>query len=133
MFGKDGSLIKTGLRSLIMVMSVILAFTTVSEANWKGFDDYFPGLTDKDMEIAGNAARIDLTDKPIGTTLSWENTESGNSGTVQLINLYEWKGKPCRKLIHNLNLANKKIQGWKVGVCLIDDQWKWPEPPERIY
>lgn len=110
----------------------LLTFVSVAEARWKDLNDYFPGLTEKDMEIAGNEARVILKGKPVGTIVSWENPESGNAGTVQLISEFKWEGHNCRKVLHKLDLAKKANQNWEVSVCNIDGEWKWPTAPKRL-
>lgn len=44
-------------------------------------------------------------DTPVGTAESWNNPESGNSGSVTLILKHEYKGLPCRRLQHDIQLS----------------------------
>jgi len=54
-------------------------------------------LSDKDIAIMRKIVREDFTDKPKGTTVPWDNPESGNSGTVTLLDRFPSKGRDCRR------------------------------------
>ena len=43
---------------------------------------------------------------PVGKAEHWANAATGNSGTVQLIGLFDHKGLPCRRLQHDISIKN---------------------------
>jgi surface antigen len=57
-----------------------------------------PNLTHKDIKIVRKLVREDLTGKPKGTTLSWGNPNSQNSGTVTLLAEFPSQGRDCRRV-----------------------------------
>ncbi|MBV8652498.1 MAG: hypothetical protein JO255_13615 [Alphaproteobacteria bacterium] len=57
-----------------------------------------PSLTQSDLAIMRKLVREGLTGKPDGTTLSWSNPESQNSGTVQLLQTFPSQGRDCRRV-----------------------------------
>lgn len=57
-----------------------------------------PKLTRSDIAIVRKLVRQKLTGKPNGTTLSWNNPESKNSGTVTLLDMFESRGRDCRSV-----------------------------------
>jgi len=57
-----------------------------------------PKLSSSDLVIIRKLARHDLTGKPNGTALPWSNPDSGNSGTVTLVNSFPSQGRECRRV-----------------------------------
>jgi hypothetical protein len=131
----------TRLRKMLPFLGAALAVSFVVTAidpgpadaagQWRGWGDFFPKLTESDLDMVHSAAREDMTGKPVGTKNLWENPESGNSGSVQLLSVYQWEGYDCRKVLHFLQFPEAATQVWEVTLCDIDGEWKWPVPPER--
>jgi hypothetical protein len=59
-----------------------------------------PSLTRSDLAMMRKLVREGLTGKPDGTTLSWHNPESQNSGTVQLLEEFPSQGRDCRRVLY---------------------------------
>jgi len=57
-----------------------------------------PKLTQSDLAIIRHLVRVDLTGKPNGTRLSWDNPDSTNSGTVRLLDTFVSRGRNCRRV-----------------------------------
>jgi hypothetical protein len=57
-----------------------------------------PALTQSDLAIMRKLVREGLAGKPDGTTLSWSNPESQNSGTVELLQAFSSQGRDCRRV-----------------------------------
>lgn len=55
-------------------------------------------LTSTDLAIVRKIVREDFTGKPNGTTAPWSNPESGNSGTVTLLDRFASQGRDCRRV-----------------------------------
>jgi surface antigen len=113
---------------VILVIALVLSFAAApAEAvqKWLGF---LPPLTDEDMALAQNAAREGMAGQPEGTKLEWSNPESGNSGTVTLLQRYEVDQRECRKLEHGLKIKGESDRRiYIVTICLQPDgSWKWP-------
>src|SRR5579883_2955144 len=67
-----------------------------------------PKLTSTDIAIVRKLVRQELTGKPNGTTLSWHNPESENSGTVTLIDNFASRGRDCRRVRYLVNPGPKQ-------------------------
>ena len=65
-------------------------------------------LTDSDVDILTETTRPFFDDDtiPIGTAKTWTNPQSGNGGTATLINRFDQKGMPCRRIQHDIKLKN---------------------------
>jgi len=55
-------------------------------------------LTKSDIKVIRKIVRKDLLGKPKGTTLPWNNPDSGNSGKVTLLDSFPSKGRTCEKV-----------------------------------
>jgi surface antigen len=89
---------------LLRWLSPVLATAVLLAAPTSGFGQYgttfrtSPKLTSADIEMIQTLVRQDLTGKPNGTTLSWSNPQSENSGTVTLIDTFISRGRDCRRV-----------------------------------
>lgn len=113
----------------VIVTPLLVALTNAQ--GWQSWDGYLPRLTKSDHALIHEVARDGMIGKPVGTISSWENTETGNSGTVELLSRYQQDGNECQELRHVIYQPNEERQVWEVGVCSIDGAWKWPQPPIR--
>jgi surface antigen len=57
-----------------------------------------PKLTSTDVAMIRKLVREQLTGKPNGTTLNWNNPASGNSGSVTLLAAFASSGRDCRRV-----------------------------------
>lgn len=64
-------------------------------------------LTNDDVTLLTEATRSFFEDDtvPAGTVKSWNNPKSGNGGTATLVERFEQKGMPCRRIQHDIKLA----------------------------
>lgn len=89
-----------------------------------------PPLTDEDIDIIRQTTRVDMTDKPVGTVLPWENPKSGASGNVTLLKRFEMDGRECRTVRHYIEPRRQEPWDHVLTLCLqADGAWKWTEMP----
>jgi surface antigen len=55
-------------------------------------------LTQQDLDMIRNAVTNQVHGKPVGTSASWSNPSSGNSGTVKLVKKLTRKGQQCEDI-----------------------------------
>jgi len=98
---------------LIMLSGLLVLGATASWAT--GMNPFGPSglpLTDRDFAAMAAVADPLMEDEtiPIGTTKSWSNPRSGNSGTITLEGrfTYDYQGSklPCRKLRYHTVIKN---------------------------
>ena len=114
----------------ILVVAVLIAFAMVSPQTYAA--DPFKGsgfqLDDSDLALLKTAAgKLYLTDGvEVGAVEEWTNPETGSHGTVKLIRKHEYKGMPCRRLQHDIEL--KRVNDpyrFTVDRCKVaDGEWK---------
>jgi len=65
-------------------------------------------LSQEDLDMLGAAARKLYVDESaaVGTVETWSNPKTGNTGSVQLIGTFEYKGLPCRRLQHDIKIKD---------------------------
>jgi surface antigen len=89
-----------------------------------------PKLTQGDLTMIRKLVREQLTTKPKGTTLSWNNPDSTNSGTVTLINNFASQGRKCYRVQYAIvpgvkKAADVKPQNYTLNNCqMADGSWK---------
>ena len=98
---------------LIMLGGLLVLGATASWAT--GMNPFGPSglpLTDRDFAAMAAVADPLMEDEtiPIGTSKSWSNPRSGNSGTITLEGrfTYDYQGSklPCRKLRYHTMIKN---------------------------
>lgn len=118
---------KSGLLSAFLVVFVfVLAAPPVHAAN--PFRGSAFQMDPSDWALLDAAARkLYLEDRvEVGAAETWENPETGNSGTVTLIGEHEHEGMPCRRLQHDIALARvRDPYQFMVDRCrTADGEWK---------
>ena len=89
-------------------------------------------LVESDRVLLEAAAQnLYLTDGvEVGAVEEWHSPETGNHGTVMLIHKHEYKGLPCRRLQHDIEL--KRVRDpyrFIVDRCkTADSEWKIGDP-----
>lgn len=89
-----------------------------------------PKLTQTDVRIARKLVREDLATHPPGTTLSWSNPESSNSGTVTLVARFVSRGRECLRVKYGISPgikanANEKPNSYLLNSCRnADGSWQ---------
>jgi len=63
-------------------------------------------LSQEDIDLLkAAAAKLYIGETaPVGKAEAWSNEKTGNSGIVQLIGLFDYKGLPCRRLQHDITI-----------------------------
>lgn len=86
---------------------LILAASDGHAQMGKGFQNSAT-LTDSDIAMVRKLVREDLVSKPYGTTLSWNNPQSQNSGKVTLLDRFSSKGRGCVRVRYFIDPGPKQ-------------------------
>ena len=62
-------------------------------------------LTQQDMDMIHNVVTSQIHGKPVGTTASWSNPASQNSGTIKLDKKLVRKGQQCEEIEYTVQSA----------------------------
>lgn len=80
-----------------------------------------PKLTRGDTAIIRKLVREELTTKPAGTTLTWSNPESDNSGTVTLIAGFASQGRECWRVRYAIKPGANQPAAVKPNTYLLNN------------
>lgn len=114
------------MRSYITALLVIGAVTPrLALAFWGGV---YPPVTPEDAEMIRQLTRVEMTGKPVGTALAWNNPSTRNYGTVTLVERTEREGRECRTIQHFIQIrGHAKPWTGNVTLCLqADGSWRIP-------
>jgi surface antigen len=82
----------------------------------------------EDIHMMQDAAKaLYAADPPVvGSKNGWKDDATGNFGTVELVEVFEWKGMPCRKMQHVIKITGQRdAVGLTADVCLTPEgEWK---------
>lgn len=94
-----------------------------------GWTNLYPGLSEEDIQILQNTARIDMNDQPEGTVLKWDNPNTRAKGAVKLIERSYEEGRECRKIQHSFRVVGSSPWSFINTICRQEDEsWKIREP-----
>jgi len=78
-----------------------------------------------DMAYYNNTAQKTLETAKTGTTSSWSNPDSGNSGTITPIKTYQASsGSYCREYTQTINVGGKLEKGYGKACRKSDGTWQ---------
>ena len=116
----------TALRSIVTTLLVMGAVGTAQAQSF--WQDVFPPVTPEDAEMIRQLTREEMTGKPVGTAMAWNNPGTQNYGTVTLVERSEKDGRECRSLQHFIQIRGQ-ARPWtgNVTLCLQEDgRWMIP-------
>ena len=115
---------------LALTASVLLASHALmaSQLRWLNYSpvSYF---TDKDWEIAKATARNVLDNSADGETVSWDNPDSKNHGSMTLVSTSNGDGKNCRNMKIE-NFSGNGMSGSAVYEFCKNAEGKWKVIPK---
>jgi len=91
--------VSAALAAVLIVGAGLPAQAQLNPFSRAGFE-----LSQEDIDLLQAAAKELYIDESVavGTVETWSNPASGNAGSVQLIQLFDHKGMPCRRLQHDI-------------------------------
>jgi len=82
-------------------------------------------LAQKDKELAMQNAQLALESSRTGSTSSWQNPDSGNSGTITPTRTYQDAGgQYCREYQQNITIGGEIHQSYGTACRQPDGSWK---------
>ena len=114
-----------------ILAALVLADFTVADPSAHAADPFKRSgfrLDASDYALLGAAAeKLFLNDGvEVGSVEEWDNPETGSHGTVRLVGKHEYKGLPCRRLQHDIELDRARDPyRFTVDRCRTSDgEWK---------
>jgi surface antigen len=120
------------LKRLFLLLLVLNFFAEVAVGMKPGWATAFPSLSEDDIEIMQETARVKMNGKPEGTALNWENPKSGSSDTVTLLRRFKHQSLECRELKHSIKPRHDEPWTIRNEICLdANGEWKWLRLPRK--
>jgi surface antigen len=82
------------------------------------------GLDNRDKEMAAKAARQAFENNRTGQASTWNNPDSGNSGSVTPTRTYQQGGTYCREYQQTITVGGEKKQAFGTACRQPDGSWK---------
>ncbi len=110
---------------LLCLSALVAAGSAVAQDNpWDAEDTVQFGTSDRGSLMAA-AQKLHETEAPIGATSDWANPNSGNGGTVTLIERFDRDGQPCLRMgCKFVEEGQADPKHLTISGCL-DDDGKW--------
>lgn len=112
---------------LAALLAACLLLPAVALAQMNPFSRSGFELAEGDSDkIRDAVAELEKETATLGDTASWENADSGNSGTVAYVGDSSYKDLPCRRLQHDIVLKSSgQDYRFIVDRCkMADGSWK---------
>ncbi len=81
-------------------------------------------LDERDRLLAGQTLQHTLEQAPTNAVGSWNNPDSGHSGTVTPTVTRYTDGQPCREFTTTVNIGGQPQQGYGTACRQADGSWK---------
>jgi surface antigen len=84
-------------------------------------------LTQRDLDMIREAVTNQVHGKPVGTTASWNNAASGNSGSIKLVKKLSRKNQQCEDIEYTVRSSGPSVytEHYHFISCLQPDgTWK---------
>ena len=81
-------------------------------------------LDERDRLLAGQTLQHTLEEAPTNSVGSWNNPDSGNSGTVTPTVTRYTDGQPCREFTTTIDVGGQPQQGYGTACRQADGSWK---------
>jgi surface antigen len=113
------------IRAILLVSALLWAGAAAAQVNPFG-DSLDLEETDIAMLQAAANALFQDDDAAIGQSEAWNNPETGNSGTVSVVRLFEHGGLPCKRLQHTIKQKGRADRSiYQFARCRTSDgSWK---------
>jgi surface antigen len=83
-------------------------------------------LTQGDLDLIHRTVDTEIHGKPVGTTASWSNPETGNAGTIKLLRKFRKGNLHCERVAYTLTTTKKAVEPehYVFDSCLTPEGWK---------
>jgi surface antigen len=115
------------IKPLVLIVAALASPMAQAQFLGSGFESNVT-LTQQDLDMLGRAVTQQIHGKPVGTTASWSNPNSKNSGTIRLLKKFTARSMRCETLGYTLMttaVAGASPEHYELNSCLQPDgAWK---------
>jgi hypothetical protein len=83
-------------------------------------------LTQGDLDLIHRTVDTQIHGKPVGTTASWSNPDTGNAGTIKLLHKFRKGNLRCEEVAYTLTTTKKAVEPehYVFNSCLTPEGWR---------
>jgi len=115
------------IKPLVLIVAALASPMAQAQFLGSGFESNVT-LTQQDLDMLGRTVTQQIHGKPVGTTASWSNPSSKNSGTIKLLKKFTAGNMRCETLGYTLMttaVAGASPEHYELNSCLQPDgTWK---------
>ena len=84
------------IKPIVLIVALFASLSSQTQGLMLGFESNIT-LKQDDIELIHQTVDQKINVKPVGTTASWSNPNTGNSGTIKLLKKHTVRGLRCEK------------------------------------
>jgi surface antigen len=114
------------IKPLVIVAATLAGSAAQAQLLGPSFESNI-SLTREDLDMIRQAVTQQIHGKPVGTTASWNNPASKNSGTIKLLKKFPARNMRCETIGYTLatTASNVSPEHYELNSCLQPDgSWK---------
>jgi len=114
------------IKPLVLVLAALAGSAAQAQLLGPSFESNIT-LTQQDLEMIRATVNQQIHGKPVGTTASWNNPSSKNSGTLKLLKKFTARNMRCETIGYTLatTASNVTPEHYELNSCLQPDgSWK---------
>jgi surface antigen len=114
------------IRPIVLTVALFASLSAQAQGLFLGFESNIT-LKQDDIDLIHQTVDQKIHGKPIGTTASWRNPNTGNSGTIKLLKKFTVRGLRCEEVAYTLMTTTSAVppEHYVLDSCLQPDgTWK---------
>ena len=114
------------LKPLVLIVAGLTSPAAQAQLMGLGFESNIT-LTQQDLDLIRQTVNQQVHGKPVGTTASWSNPSSHNSGTIELVKQFTARNMRCEEIEYTLKTTAMDVspEHYTLDSCLQPDgSWK---------
>jgi len=114
------------IKPIVLIIAVVASSAAEAQFLGLGFESNIT-LTREDLDMMRQTVTQQIHGKPVGTTASWSNPSSKNSGTIKLLKKFTARNMRCEEIGYTLATSASAVspEHYVLDSCLQPDgSWK---------
>jgi len=114
------------IKPIVLIVALFASQSSQAQGLMLGFESNIT-LKQDDIDLIHQTVDQKIHGKPVGTTASWSNPNTGNLGTIKLLKKHTVRGLRCEKVGYTLMTTTRPVppEHYVLDSCLQPDgTWK---------
>jgi len=114
------------IKPLVLIVAALASPVALTQWVGPGLESNI-NLTQQDLDMIRHTVNQQIHGKPVGTTASWSNADSKNSGTIKLLKKFTARNMRCEEIGYTLVTTASAVspEHYVLDSCLQPDgSWK---------